>query len=150
MDSHGLVLIDRFDDRQIDSHLKEKFSIGVTDLPYSDCLRLEKIVGFHYSAIGQSHFSSVIDIVLGSMRFAVNAFTRGDEERLPTARKLLSLLAPLFYRPKHEDFVSELSLFFSPKGIRSDRYRGKYNALKDFMAENGVKAEQPITETPIY
>ena len=86
--SHGLVLIDRFNDSQIDAHLREKFSIGVTGLPYSPRRRLDKIIGFHYSAIGQSHYSSVIDIVLGSMRYAVNAFPRNDEDRMSSGKKV--------------------------------------------------------------
>ena len=59
-DSYGLCLIDRFSDAQIDSHLREKFSIGLRGLPYAGDMRLERIIGFHYSAIGQSHFSSII------------------------------------------------------------------------------------------
>jgi hypothetical protein len=47
INSHGLVLIDRFSDAQIDSHLREKFSIGLTGMPYSDTLKLKNIVGFH-------------------------------------------------------------------------------------------------------
>ena len=71
--SHGLVLIDRFSDTQIDSHLRKKFSTGLTGMPYGDTLKLQNIVGFHYSAIGQSHFGSLIDIVIGSFRYAVTA-----------------------------------------------------------------------------
>jgi hypothetical protein len=50
----GLVLIDRFTDKQIDAHLAEKFSIGVTGLPHTAELRLSNVVGFHYAAVGQS------------------------------------------------------------------------------------------------
>ena len=74
----GLVLIDRFTDRQIDAHLAEKFCVGVTGLPHSAQLRLSNVIGFHYAAVGQSHFSSLIDVVLGSLRFAINAFTRNE------------------------------------------------------------------------
>ena len=58
----GLVLIDSFSDKQIDAHLVEKFCIGVTNMPFSKELRLGNVVGFHYSAIGQAHFTSLIDI----------------------------------------------------------------------------------------
>ncbi len=57
----GVVLIDRFSDNQIDQLLVEKFSTGVTGLPFSKELRLANVLGFHYSAVGQSHFSSLID-----------------------------------------------------------------------------------------
>lgn len=34
--SEGLVLIDRFSDSQIDGHLREKFTIGIRGLPYTN------------------------------------------------------------------------------------------------------------------
>ncbi len=44
----------------------------------------------------RSHFGSVIDIILGSFRFAVNAYTRQDTKKLEAAPTLLKLIAPLF------------------------------------------------------
>jgi hypothetical protein len=148
--SHGLVLIDRFDDRQIDGHLREKFSVGLTGMPYSKEMRLGRIVGYHYSAIGQSHFGSVIDILLGSFRFAVNAFTRNETGKLSTASTLLALLAPMFFREGSNDRVSELSLFFSPKIVKSDKYRAMYESLREFLAQSGISAEQEITNERRY
>ena len=97
----GLVLVDRFNDRgnQVDGHLAEKFSIGITGMPYSKEIRLNNIVGLHYSAIGQSHFPSIVDIVLGSFRFAINAHTRNKEGDLESARTILKLLSPLQILP---------------------------------------------------
>jgi hypothetical protein len=40
--THGLVLVDRFEDRKIDSHLREKFSTGIIGLPYTPRRRLER------------------------------------------------------------------------------------------------------------
>jgi len=148
--SHGLVLIDRFEDKRINGHVREKFSIGITGLPYSKEHRLDRIIGFHYAAIGQSHFGSIVDIVLGSFRFAVNAFTRNDEQRLPTARRLLEIIAPLFYREEASGSLSELSLFFSPKIIKADKFRQRYADLKAFLAENAISAKQAITNERTY
>jgi hypothetical protein len=148
--SHGLVLIDRFEDIKIDAHLREKFSIGVTGLPYSDRLRLGRIMGFHYSAIGQSHFGSIVDIVLGSFRYAVNAFTRKDEKAMPGARAILNALAPLFFHESADGRVSELSLMFSPKAVKSDKYRNYYDALIAFLGENGIVAAQQISSEQHY
>jgi len=68
-------------------------------MPYGlTAMRLARILGFHYAAIGQSHFGSLIDIILGSFRFAVNAHTRNQAEKLTTAGHLLSLLRRLFLR----------------------------------------------------
>jgi len=148
--SHGLVLIDRFEDKQIDGHLRAKFSIGVTGLPYSKDYRLERIVGYHYSAIGQSHFGSIIDIILGSFRFAVNAFTRQDEKKLESAKRLLGILSPLFFREASNGKVSEISLCFSPKIIKSIKYRQMYSNLSLFLSECGIETEQRITNERTY
>lgn len=149
-ESHGLVLIDRFEDKRIDSHLREKFSVGLTGLPYSERRRMERIVGFHYSAIGQSHFGSVIDIVLGSFRFAVNAHTRNEPIKLPTARLLLSFISPLFFSERADRQISELSLFSSPKVIKAAQYRTRYEELKQFLSKSNIFAAQPITDERLY
>lgn len=150
-DSPGLMLIDRFSDSQIDAHLRDKFSYGIRDLPYSDVMRLHRILGYHYSAIGQSHFGSIVDIVICSLRFAVNAFSRNQVHHLETASRLLSLIEPLFFKSEINDSLkSELSLFFSPKIIRAPSYRELYQELKDFLASNGIEAEQEITDQRIY
>ena len=144
-DDHGLVLIDRFTDSQIDGQLKERHAVGVTGLPYSDALKLDRILGFHYSAIGQSHFSSLIDVILGSLRFSINAFTRSNERHMQSGSDILELLSPLFLREGLTHQIPEISLSFSPKQIKSDSYREKYVALKEFLRSIGVDAYQPIT-----
>lgn len=149
LDSPGLVLIDRFEDGIIDSHLREKFAIGLTGLPHCERLRLDRIVGFHYSAIGQSHFGSIVDIVLGSFRFAINAFTRQQEEYLQTAHRLLELLSPLFPRTDRGS-VSEWHLFFSPKIIKAPSFRRRYENLKAFLTEHGIERDQVITSERTY
>jgi len=146
LNDHGLVLVDRFSDSQIDSHLREKFSIGIEGFPYTNPMRLKSIIGFHYSAIGQSHFPSIVDIVLGSLRFAVNAHARNDESRLNAARQLLELIAPLFMRNECSNKVDEISLFFSPKIIRVERYRKQYQLLKNFLADHGIDAQQEVID----
>jgi len=140
----GLVLIDRFDDKEIDGQLREKLSVGLTGhLPYSTEMKIQWIVGYHLAAVGQSHFCSLVDVLLGSLRFAINAFTRARDEELATAKAILKQLAPLFFH-EYSEHVSEISLWFSPKDIRSDAYRAKYLALRDFLAENGVVSSQVL------
>jgi len=143
--SPGLVLIDRFDDKAIDTHLAEKFSVGITGLPYSKEMRLSNIVGFHYSAIGQSNFTSVVDILLGSIRFSMNGFTRNDSKACDTAKKVIPLISPMLFREDGQTTVSELGIFFSPKVIKSNKFRATYQGMKDFFAECGVVVEQTIT-----
>lgn len=147
----GIVLIDRFNDQgnQIEAHLTQKFSMGV-NLPYTPQARLQNILGFHYSSIGQSHFPSLIDVILGSFRFAVNAHTRAMNGHLETAHNILRMLEPLFFREPTNGPVSELSIFFSPKIINVATYREKYQSLKDFLSSVGINTAQPITDQRQY
>lgn len=148
----GLVLIDRFNDagNAIDAHLREKFSIGLTGMPYGGEMRLPNIVGFHYSAIGQSHFPSIIDVSLGSLRFAINAHSRCQAANLPSANALLGLLSPLFWRQEVGGLVPEISFILSPKIVRAAKYRAQYEALKGFLAGGGVVLAQEITDRRMY
>lgn len=141
--SQGLVLVDRFHDKNIDRQLKEKLAVGLTGaLPYSNTLKLRRIVGYHHSAIGQSHFCSLIDVVLGSLRFAINAFTQKNEQHSASAQAILQQLAPLFL--VEADVVSQISLWFSPKEIRAERLRSRYLELIEHLGKNGIKVGQTI------
>lgn len=148
----GLVLIDRFNDKgnEIDSHLREKFTVGLTGMPYSSEIRLSNIIGFHYSAVGQAHLPSLVDIALGSLRFAVNAHTCTNKDKIGTAQVLLETLSPMFWKYTKGGPVPELSFMFSPKVIKVPQYRAQYQALKTFLAENGIVTEQPITNERLY
>ncbi len=141
----GIVLIDRFNDanNEIEGHLKEKMAVGIK-LPHRrEPTRLSNIVGFHYSAVGQSHFTSLIDILVGSLRYAINVQTRNEANR-EGASSLIRLLSPLFYRHPSSDRVPDIGFCFSPMNIRSARYHGKYTALQDFLRKAGVDSSQTI------
>jgi hypothetical protein len=142
----GLVLIDQFNDagNQIGAHLREKFSVGVKGLPHTPELRLQRIVGFHYSAVGQSHVASLIDVALGSLRFAINAHTRENAAHSETAGILLRSLEPLMYRGPGQVSVPEIGFTFRPKAVRSAAFRARYNDLKQFLARNGINTAQVI------
>lgn len=152
----GIVLLDRFNDKgnKIDTHTREKFSIGLVGLPYSKEKRLGNILGVHYSTIGQSQFCSLVDIVVGSLRFAINAHTRNLTDHHATAGALLGLLSPLFFREDRElegsNKISELGFQFSPKAVSVAKYRAKYEALQTFLAERGVETQQRITDQAFY
>jgi len=146
--SKGLVLIDRFNDagNAIDAHLTEKFAIGVRFPPDDKEYRLTHVLGLHYTAVGQSHFTSLIDIALGSLRYAVNVHTRDQVAQVGSAHALLALLSPLFVRANGTQQVSEFGMLLSPKVIKSAKYRARYQALKDFLSEGGVNLQQKISE----
>lgn len=142
-ESHGLVLIDRFSDGEIDAHLAEKFAVGIRGLPFTPVKRLNNIVGFHYSAIGQSNFPSIVDIVLGSLRYSINGFTRSDEQARGSAGKILPILSPMFFRESGRVEVSDLGIWFSPKDVKSASYRMVYDGLAKYLSENGVEINAP-------
>ena len=139
-----MVLVDRFTDEgnQIEAHLREKFSIGLLGMPFSAELRLSNIIGFHYSAIGQSHMASIADVVIGSLRLAINAHTRNSEQSAETARAILTQIEPMFWRESAEDPVSELSFMFSPKSVLRMNYRSVYRSLQQFLSSNGIDTQQ--------
>ena len=144
------MLVDRFSDKQIDAHLREKFAIGLTGMPYAKTMRLGNILGFHYSAVGQSHFSSVIDILMGCLRFAINAYTTADVGKRKTAETLLGQMSPLFYRDPGCDAVPPLGINFDPYVIKVDSFRKKYETLKAFFAFAGIETSQEISAQRRY
>lgn len=146
VDRQGLVLIDRFNDgnNEIEGHLKEKMAVGI-QLPHrNEATRLSRIVGFHYSAVGQSHFTSLIDILIGSLRYCVNVHTRALDDQRDGALNLLRVLSPVFYRYEGRDTVPDIGFCFSPMNIRAQPFFDRYIALQDFMREGGVDSGQTI------
>lgn len=140
----GLVLMDRFSDRTIDAQLREKLAIGITGrLPFSNEMKLNHIVGYHFTAIGQSHFCSLVDVVLGSLRFAINCFTQKNDQHTASSQAILRLLSPLFFREGRSE-VSEISLWFSPKTIRQTTYRARYSSLHAYLVANGIVPAQRL------
>ncbi len=140
-DSHGIVLIDRFTDKQIDSHLQETLAVGL-HMIYSGDTKLDRILGYHYAAIGQSHFCSLIDVLLGSLRFSINAFTQKNEAHKESAQAILQQLAPLFF--VESGVVSPISLWFSPMTIKVEKYRVQYLALIDHLRAQGINIGQTL------
>lgn len=130
-----IVLLDTFADKNLYKMLKEKFSIGLKGLPERSQYRLERILGFHIASIGSSNFSSVVDIVLGSLRFAVNHLS--DQSNQDVVQTLLKQLYPLCLKRK-DGRIRELSFFFSPVKVRTRKYYKKYDNLRNLLNKNGL------------
>jgi hypothetical protein len=135
---YGIVLVDNFQDDGLFPLLREKFGVGVRGLPYSNVLRLDRILGFHVASIGTCNFSSVIDIVIGSVRYAINSIA--DPLKHNTARLLLNQVAPLCLR-EDDGKVSYLSVFYSPKKIHVPAYLDEYKMIDDFLASAGIETQ---------
>lgn len=143
-DTSGMVLLDRFNDagNKIEGHLSEKFSLGLIGLPYSKDYLLNRIVGYHYSSTGQSHMPSLIDVILGSYRFALNCHTRGQSGKLASAKAILESLEPLFEKDSSNMFIPRISVSFSPLEVRVPNFKDKYLDAISFLRENGLNITQ--------
>lgn len=140
----GLALFDTFGETAMRPILTEKFHVGLTGLPHRDPYRLDRIVGFHIASMGTSNLCSVVDIVLGAMRFAVNAASRDEERPRQVAGTLLEQLRPLCLATP-DNRVSMRSLFYSPRTVKVPRFAERYGALSRFLADRGFPVEASVT-----
>lgn len=134
--STGMILVDRFNDKgnKIDAHLANKFSNGLEGLPFSPRLRLERVVGLHYCAVGQSHMTYLIDIILGTYRTAFNIYARNQTASFPLAEEILKFLDPLFVKGS-DGCTPRISISFSPLDVRVPKFRQKYvDMINNFNA----------------
>lgn len=144
---YGLVLIDRFFDKEIDLLLKQKLHTGISgQLPFGESMRLDRILGYHFTAIGQSHFCSLVDIVIGSLRFSLNTFTQGGQTNNLSANAILGQISPLFFR-QSSNKVHPISIWFSPKDVKHEVYRARYAELAQFLMKNGIETQQKYRPT---
>jgi hypothetical protein len=136
----GVMILDRFDDKQVDTLTRQNVSVGLSGpLPYSRVLSLKKVLGIHYATIGQSHFCSLVDIVAGSFRLAVNEFDKEDG-RHGMAKEVLQVLSPLFDRHPQTNEIFGYSLSVLPKHeIRKPALRKRVRDLLSFLEEAGLK-----------
>lgn len=140
----GTMIIDRFNSKGIDEVTRSKISVGLTgNLPFSKSLKLDRITGIHYGTIGQSHFCSLVDIVVGSLRFAINGFAKSASAS-QSAKKVLAVISPLFYRSCGT--VAEISLQVSPKTIKSPHIRRRVIDMLAFLENCGIKPSQSYPE----
>jgi hypothetical protein len=143
VNDYGLVLVDTFSEKRLNRVLCETFSIGLTNMPFSNALRLRRILGCHQATIGTSHFTSVVDVVIGAVRYAVNA----RKENPPVCENLIRQLAPLCIPSRSGNRkISDLSINFSPKQIKVKAYLEKYTELCTFLRDNGIDPQEEPTD----
>ena len=147
VNDYGLVLVDTFPDAGLAEHLREKFNIGVKGLPFTPILRLDRILGFHVASVGTSHFSSVIDIVIGGVRYAIN--TLDDPLKRSTAETLMRQVTSLLLQ-EADGKVSELSVFYSPKQIKAKMYLEEYIKIDEFFSSVGIETQRKPTADRMY
>lgn len=135
----GMVFVDTFEGGLAEI-LRRKWQLGL-EWGGGQATRMRQILGFNPAHMGTSHFSSVVDVVLGSLRFVVN--NSHLREREATCRILLEQLDPLWVKEDGGD-VHELSMFFSPARVRHRPYYETYMGLRARLAELGcIARHQP-------
>ena len=147
---YGLVLLDRFDDSlgPVAAHLREKSAIGLVGMPFSDTMKLPRILGYHMVSIGTSHFCSLVDVVIGSLRYAVNNRQKTGKQQ-DVARVLIGQLAPLCVQNPYGG-VDRISISFSPLTITTPAYLEMYKDLHCFLADGGIEARQQPSNVRVW
>jgi hypothetical protein len=135
----GIVLIDSFQDNKLARFIRQKFSVGLVGMPFSPKMRLDRLLGFHLASIGTSNFCSVVDVVIGALRFCINARTHPDQQA--TAKQLFEQLGQLAIRDSRGR-VEEIGFFYSPKCIKAPVYLTVYQKLWHYLKENGMECSQ--------
>jgi hypothetical protein len=133
----GAVCIDRLDPGQAYVYMKDKFANGVT-FPSGTKVKLRRVIHYSMSSDGASHLSSLTDIALGSVRYAVNFATGHGKEEV--ARKVLQPVAEAMWhklKPNGEHQVGGYGFIQYPQSIKVDAYRERYDALARRLGELG-------------
>ncbi|MCG0238670.1 MAG: hypothetical protein L6E13_05340 [Firmicutes bacterium] len=126
--SYGIVVTDKLPFKNNWQYLARKFQEG---LKYHNGTvhRLDRITLFASTVIGASHASSVIDIVLGSFRYCVNA----PPDSQP-AREILPQVVRLMWCEEHPNGTRnarERGLILRPVKVRNPDHKRDYDMLLD-------------------
>lgn len=129
-DSQGICLIDSLPvDKQF-QYLSDKFTTGL-DLP-GENLSLNRIQVFGATVINASQISSAMDIVLGSLRYAVN-----DPANKEAAKSMMEDVARMMWYREHqgEKYLGDRGVILRPKlnNIEVEAYRQGYQTLTDYL-----------------
>lgn len=124
--SAGMVIVDRLSDVSEYSFLTEKFTKGL--IVGDKTIPLNNIKLLSSTCDNASHFSSAMDIVLGSFRYCIN-----QPYNLESARVMIKNITKLIWADKHEQGINpfEKGLTLRPKseGIKVPEYKKEYNDL---------------------
>jgi hypothetical protein len=129
----GAVCLDRLDEKFSYSYFQDKFMNGVV-LPDGRHVLLDRIVYYSTTCDGASHLSSVVDVVLGGLRYCINAASGGGKNDVasqilpPIARMMWSRDSPT------ERKVGGYGFLQYPKEVRVQAYREQYQDLAEMLA----------------
>lgn len=133
----GIVKFDRTTDYKQDAYLKTIFSDGITLSPTRPPKKLKYIVSVDSTQIGNSHFTSLIDIIVGSFRFVIN---EPDKDRIGS--KLLKSLAKIMWGAVDKRGtlrVRDRGFCVRPKNVNHPGYKANIEATIARLNEYGNK-----------
>jgi hypothetical protein len=135
--SYGMVCIDRVDEKFGYRYLSSKFQEGI-ELPDGRTAKLARIIHYSISCNGASHISSLVDIVLGGMRYSVN--TAGGVGKEELAREILPPISRMMWhavKPDGSWQVGGYGFLQYPKDVLVPEYREQYVNLARTLSEWG-------------
>jgi hypothetical protein len=140
--SYGMVCLDRIPESFGYAYLRGKFQEGIT-LPDGRECKLHRIIHYSMSCDGASHISSLVDITLGGMRYAINAVTGSGKEEL--ARQILQPLARMMWykqEPSGTHQVGGYGFLRYPKEVMVSAYDEEYKKLAETLSQWGSSGEE--------
>lgn len=133
---YGMVLVDRLPDNSAAySMLKRKFQDGLSIETTGNMIKLDRIMLYATTCDGASHLSSAVDIVLGGLRWVVNA--QGRSTPGTTERKIFTNVAGMMYGKEDGDTlkVRNYGLILRPETVIVPAYQAEYDSLVEYMTE---------------
>lgn len=139
--SYGMMQLDSFEERDIRRIIRNKFTKGLEyrkddgSIQYEE---LSRIIGFHVSFINSSNFSSLVDVLLGTVAYCANI--RNNPTRQSTVSKIMPSINSLFLR-RQNGKVSRISIFYSPVSFTTQARMEDYIDLNLFFEKHGINVD---------
>jgi hypothetical protein len=124
----GAVCLDRLDEKFSYAYFQDKFSNGVT-LHDGRTVLLSRIVYYSTTCDGASHLSSIVDIVLGGLRYCVNSASGTGNDAV--AAQIFPPVARMMWSKDsaNERKIGGYGFLQYPREVRVPAYQERYRAL---------------------
>lgn len=140
-DSSGAVCIDRMPDNYAFGQI-EKMMQAQIDRNGAK-VGIPRIVHYSFTSEGASHFNSIVDICLGTLRFCCTAAFDRKERSTQISREVFPKLYRLLHKDPRTNLANGAGLFFLPIVVHADSIRARYDQLSRFLQEHKDAAPSP-------
>jgi hypothetical protein len=134
----GSVCLDRLDERFSYAYFQDKFANGVT-LQDGRTVQLNRIIYYSATCDGASHLSSVVDIVLGGLRYCVNTASGSGKDTV--AAQIFPPISRMMWSREtaRKRQIGGYGFLQYPKDVRVPTYQQRYHALAVALASYSRK-----------